>query len=438
MLHINARSLVNKFDEINTFLSATNKKWNFIFVSETWFTEGVEKSFLLDDYNLFCASRHNKLGGGSAIYALNSMHTKQAFLYNFTTAEAVFLQINLNRHTNCLIIQIYRAPRNNIEFLSELEQCLEIISKLNVLTYIVGDFNVDLFSIHNNNFSESFFNLMCSYGFLPTISKATRVSTESSTLIDNIFCNDISLVQQSCVIKTYFSDHFSVFSSLDITPEKKTSSNKVNKCFDYRYINNLNEFLVTELEDFQSEMNPEIACNKIIDAYNKGIAKFSKNRKCTRKNNAIQPWITPGLLNSIYRKGVLFNIKLRNPNAENISKYNTYRNCLTIALRNAKKHYFKQQFTKYHNNPKQTWETLNKLLRQKSSNKELPNKLINDKGKEIDNDISISKEFNKFFTEIGQKLKSKITSTTQDPLQNVGDFLDENMSLSTTNANEVK
>ena len=191
MLHINARSLVNKFDEINMFISTTNHKWNFIFVSETWFTEGIETSFVLDGYNLFCASRHNKLGGGSAIYALNSMHTKQTFLYNFTTAEAVFLQVNLNRHTKCLIIQIYRAPKNNIEFLSELEQCLEIITKLNVLTYIVGDFNVDLFSIHNNNFSESFFNLMCSYGFLPTISKATRVSTESSTLIDNIFCNDI-------------------------------------------------------------------------------------------------------------------------------------------------------------------------------------------------------------------------------------------------------
>jgi len=266
----------------------------------------------------------------------------------------------------------------------------------------VGDFNADLFSTHNNSFSESFFTIMCSYGFVPTISKATRVSRESSTLIDNIFCNDISIVELSGVIKSDFSDHFSIFSSSDITLEKKPSANEVKACFDYHYIDNLNEFLVNELEDFQSVTSPERACNIIINAYSKGIAKFSKTKKISRKNNAIQPWITSGLLNSINRKSVLFSMKLRNPNAENISKYNTYRNYLNSALRNAKKHYYKLEFTKHHNNPKKTWETLNQLLHHKSSNNKLPNKFISDSGEELEDDISISKEFNKFFTEIGQ------------------------------------
>ena len=52
MIHINTRSMVNKFDEIKTLLSTT-VKWNFIFVSETWLTKDIEKFYLLEGYQSF-------------------------------------------------------------------------------------------------------------------------------------------------------------------------------------------------------------------------------------------------------------------------------------------------------------------------------------------------------------------------------------------------
>ena len=73
-----------------------------------------------------------------------------------------------------------------------------------------------------------------------------------------------------------------------------------------------------------------------------------------------------------------------------------------------RKNYYKQEFAKHHNDPKRTWETLNQLLQRKSSSNEVPDNFISDLGEEIQNDASISNEFNKYFTEIGQKLKKQI------------------------------
>lgn len=118
--------------------------------------------------------------------------------------------------------------------------------------------------------------------------------------------------------------------------------------------------------------------------------------------------------------------------------YNKYRNCLNSAIRNAKKHYFKTEFAKSHNNPKQTWDILNQLLQRKTSKNELPNQFTSSLGEAIKNDNSISEEFNKYFVEIGQKLKNKILATEDDPINQLGDFLGEQMSLSQTNKEEIE
>ena len=436
MIHINARSLINKFDEIKLFLST--HKWDLILVSETWFNNINEEEFSLDNYNLFYSNRVDKTGGGSAIYVQTNIKAEQISLFEFTTAEAVFLKINRDNEKSYLIIQIYRAPKNNLEFLSELEHCLVEASKLKLITFIAGDFNADLFSMSQSNFNGSFFSLMCSFGFLPTISKATRVSNSSVTLIDNIFCNDISVINESGVIKTDFSDHFSIFSSLNLKSQNKSTTRETKVSFDYNYTNNLKQFLIDDLQDFQNEDNPDNACSILLNSYKKGITKFSKVRHVTRKNSAIQPWITSGLLKSINKKCILFNIKLKYPTKQNILKYNKYRNCLNKALRNAKKSYFESEFAKHHNNPKETWETLNQLLQRKTSKKEIPTKLKTEQGDTIENDASIANEFNRYFAEVGQTLKNKIPVTGKDPTDKINSFQGDEMVLSPTSREEIE
>ena len=64
------------------------------------------------------------------------------------------------------------------------------VVKKNKELYICGDFNFDLLKIDSDN-TQRFFNILCSYGFLPHILQPTRVTENTVTVIDNIFSNNI-------------------------------------------------------------------------------------------------------------------------------------------------------------------------------------------------------------------------------------------------------
>lgn len=54
-------------------------------------------------------------------------------------------------------------------------------------TVIVGDFNVDLLRAENHYGTSSFLDGLSAYNLLQTVTRPTRITTHSSTLIDNIF-----------------------------------------------------------------------------------------------------------------------------------------------------------------------------------------------------------------------------------------------------------
>ena len=418
IVHINARSMVNKTDDINTFLAQLKHKVSIVCISETWLKPNIEERFHLgDQYKAFYKSRKTRVGGGSAIFAeINGTSImKELKLYEFKTAEVITIHITIPNQPPLIVCQIYMPPENELDFLIELEQFLSIISALNVITYITGDFNLDLFSIPTNSASEQFFTLMCSYGFLPTISKATRVTSKSCTLIDNIFTNDISRIVSSGIILIDISDHLAIFVTTNTATEKLRRLNETKVVFDYKQVDNLKQHLVYKLETLNQEMNPDVACEQIIQAYKEGISLYSKVITCSRKHSFIKPWMTPGLLCSINHKNKLFSKKLKQPSIQNIAEYNKYRNCLNKALLNAKKLYYREEFTKNSKNPKKTWEILNNLLKQKNKSDTLPTELQhNDEGK---NDIALSlaDKFNQFFTEIGKNSNKTSQITTLIP-----------------------
>ena len=431
VLHLNARSVVNKFDEINTLLNNLDHQWAAICVSESWLTQDTEQFYILDSnkYQPYYKSRTDKSGGGSILYILKHLKCKEIPVFEFKTAEVIFLQVKINNVKNCLIIQIYKAPKNEAEFLDELEQCLDRLSKHNMLIYIVGDFNMDLFSISSNAYCESFFTLMCSYGFFPTISKATRVTTDTCTLIDNIFCNDLSYIEQSGLLLTDFSDHFTIFAISNLVVEKPLNPKAPTRCFDYRQIDNFTTFLSENLAHIFNETDPDVACSSIIRAYQEGIEKYSYVIKPSRKTQPIKPWITPGILLSINCKNELFKKKLKNPCAENISRYQVYRNMLTKIIKVSKKCYYEAEFLKNKTSSKETWKTLNALLGRKTNGKEIPSRFLSETGQTFEGDSTIANGFNEFFANIGPTLQSKIPPSNKNPLDYLPEFTGDNMLL---------
>ena len=76
---------------------------------------------------------------------------------------------------------------------------------------VIGDMNVDLlkFSVHTktNDYLDNIFQ----NGFIPTITKPTRITSTSAILIDHIYTNNITTSGKSGIIITDVADHFGTF-----------------------------------------------------------------------------------------------------------------------------------------------------------------------------------------------------------------------------------
>ena len=160
----------------------------------------------------------------------------------------------------------------------------------------MGDFNNDLLKLDLNDNSNSFINLMFSSAFYPTISKPTRITKSTATLIDNIFSNTLEEECETGLLLTDLSDHLPVF-QLNLS-EPTCSTRKISqvskKCriVNDKSINALcRELNDTDFTDVCMCTNPVYAYNlfyvKLVERYDKCLPTVSvtENYICSVQKN---------------------------------------------------------------------------------------------------------------------------------------------------------
>ena len=420
IIHINARSILSadKFSEFQVFLHLTKCKWAVICVSETWLRDELEIDRDLVGYTCFFDNRVGGTGGGVAIYVRNDCFKKiQQKSKLIKCTESILLECQFNNAFNMTILQTYRPPNlSHNTFIDELRHAIDHLSAQNKTLLVCGDFNYDLLNMTHNSQTFEFFSVLSSVGLLPLISKPTRAHETCASLIDNIYCNNLSSVHNSGIIFDDTSDHFEVFATLNnklvFTDSIRVTESKLN----YRKINMFTDDLIQSLEGFQHITDPDTACNTLLQAYTASITKYSYQHKVNRKNSSIKPWISPAILSSIINRSKLFALKQKHPSRENKYKYCHYRNILNTIIRVAKHKYIEAQLELNKNNAKRVWDILNEYAIGKTITNRLPRSFMNDDGKQIDNPNEIADNFNNFFSSIGEKLQSKIGICDESPL----------------------
>ena len=78
----------------------------------------------------------------------------------------------------------------------------------------MGDFNIDLLKYDVHQKTKDFVDDIVALGFIPIITKPTRITNHSATLIDHIYTNISNEDVKSGIIITDISDHFSVFATV--------------------------------------------------------------------------------------------------------------------------------------------------------------------------------------------------------------------------------
>ena len=80
----------------------------------------------------------------------------------------------------------------------------------------MGDFNINLLNYTKHNNTKDFLDVMFSHFLYPVITRPTRITEYSATLIDNIFCNNLNKNSlTSGLLYTDISDHVPIFSIID-------------------------------------------------------------------------------------------------------------------------------------------------------------------------------------------------------------------------------
>jgi hypothetical protein len=119
---------------------------------------------------------------------------------------------DLRTEKNYIIGTIYRRPGSNINLFNQiLAEKLQIISLENKVPIHMGDYNVDLLKCDTHPPSSEFLDTNMLHTLLPSITKPTRVTNSSATIIDNIFSNYIDSTKlSSYILTTDISDHYPI------------------------------------------------------------------------------------------------------------------------------------------------------------------------------------------------------------------------------------
>ena len=114
-----------------------------------------------------------------------------------------------------------------------LNNLLDKVSKEQQSVFLPGDFNVNLLNYINHNPTNEFLDSLASNSFAPYILQPTRLTSNSKTLIDNIFSNIISPEALSDNLISTISDHLPQFmivpNVLRLTFLKEIGQNLIKK-----------------------------------------------------------------------------------------------------------------------------------------------------------------------------------------------------------------
>ena len=184
-------------------------------VTETWLNDSSAQSVNIDDYESISKCRQNGFhGGGVGLYVLNNQDCKSRSdleIIGIDLAETLFIEIRKSCGRNIVVSVIYRPPDRNLDlFLQQFNELMSKISQENKMCYIMGDFNLDLMNHQSSSQTGEFLDSIYSNMFHPLISRPTRITSYTATLIDNIFTDNFHNLTTSGLLFNDLSDHLQI------------------------------------------------------------------------------------------------------------------------------------------------------------------------------------------------------------------------------------
>ena len=405
IMQINTRGLLNKIDRLREIINHSQP--DIILLCKTWLNDRTTDLIEIKGYKLISKNRTDRIGGGVAKLTKKELrsHSRDDLCVETKHLEHLVVELKTDK-SNVLLVSGYRPPNTSTKtLLVEYKKLINSIRKCKSHEIVVGlDHNLDLMNLTSD--------------LTPCITKPTRITHTTATLLDNIFVSP-RLQQNLCplILTEDISDHLPILVLLGNQKKCLKQSKKVT-------VRNLSEENIQKIRnDLDSVKWEEILsvydCTKGFETFHNTVMEsINKHapeeiKRVTYKKQIRDPWITKGILVSLAKQKRLYRDQLHAKSSVSTHKYRTYRNLLKSTIRKSKNSYLHDKCLEFKQDSRKLWKLVNRIIGKNNNKTETIDSLKIDNILKYD-PVSITKGFCDFFSNIGENYAKNIDQTGVD------------------------
>lgn len=414
----NVNRLEHKLDEIRQNLLYSKNAPDIFCCCETFLEINTPDNLLnINGYVLERKDRPLRAGGGLAVYFSNKIMFQRKSEFETSEIETMWFEIKPKFKKSWLLCLAYRPPNSLISWIDDFEKEISQAINYNSDVTILGDFNIDLLT--PNKIPGKWKSLIETYNLHQLIQEPTRVTQNTSTLIDHIYVTNMDLVFNSHVSKYAISDHYPVCMTRN---EKLNEKKNVHTTISYRNFKNFseNDFL-SELGnapfyEVEYESDPNACIQIWYNVFNKILNKHAPMVTKRVKRDKQPEWFNNEIKQARLKREQYHRLGMW-------EEYKYWRNKTQQIIDKSKKTFY-SDMVKNSKASKDLWKCIQSL---NPSYQEKPFELKKENGEKSQNMKEVCETFNDFFTSCVENLRND-NSTKNTNHTKLKQFIDKKLS----------
>lgn len=406
IMSVNVRSIssLNKFNKFKSIVANLPVLPKIIAIQETWFQKNIIQIYAVPGYNAIHCCRIDGYGGTSFYIRDNITYTVE-LCESVNLIEAIRISVDgiLVNGIPLKVTTFYRSPKCNVTtFLSYLEN--NLCEPCRTGSIILGDSNIDLI---DSNSSSDLLSILSCVDYESCHQLISRPM--SNTCIDHVYSN---LATRLCIdsIESTLSDHNIIWCQMGNVMRKKNEPPQKIKNYNF---DNISSEIQIEMDKFDHTDDPSADLEIITSAITKIIkanTTFTTVKGLSRQ--MLTPWENKHLTSlRIYKEKLLAKRRKRGKDEKTEFILKNISRIIKISSKICMNSYISWNLEKLEQNPRKSWNFLNKCLGRKDKH---TIQLTNEANEQVYDDNIKCNIFNDYFLNIPKILKNKIIHTDGD------------------------
>ena len=345
----------------------------------------------IQGYKISRLDREKKIGGGVCIYTRVSLKTMVLKDLTSTTSgfQQLWLQVQHKNLKSFLVCAAYRPPDCSVEYFEgEFTNTYTKALTLGIEIFVLGDLNCDLMkSCREGNTLK---DLCETLNLTQLVTTPTRVTPQSSSLIDVILATNTSIVKETRMVEYHISDHYLTYIVLNLKIPKPPPTYIITRGF-RKY--DASKFL-QDLERLPWMENSLIGdVSERVDHFNQHflclVNKHAPVKKVKIKHRQF-PFVDEQLKQHLSERDQLLKIAKDTNSPQEWQTYRAKRNEVKVRLREAERGHVQSQLASCQKNSSK-WKVIRNCIPRKESTQTVYSRDVK----------VIADEFNEFFFHCG-------------------------------------